>query len=47
MGDPDERPGFDITVRLGFPAEVIEVAVRRLPALADAAVSHAWAGLTR
>jgi sarcosine oxidase, subunit beta len=24
---------------------VIEVAVKRLPALADAAVSHAWAGL--
>jgi sarcosine oxidase subunit beta len=45
MGDPDERPGFDITVRWDFLPKVIEVAIRRLPALADAAVSHAWAGL--
>ena len=45
MGDPDEAPGFDITVRWDFLPKVIEVAVRRLPALADAAVSHAWAGL--
>jgi len=45
MGDPDERPGFDITVRWDFLPKVIEVAVSRLPALADAAVSHAWAGL--
>ena len=45
MGDPDERPGFDITVRWDFLPKVIEVAMRRLPVLADAAVSHAWAGL--
>ncbi len=45
MGDPDEQPGFDTTVRWDFLPNVIEVAVRRLPALADAAVSHAWAGL--
>jgi sarcosine oxidase subunit beta len=45
MGDPDERPGFDTTVRWDFLPKVIEVAVRRLPTLADAAVSHAWAGL--
>ena len=45
MGDPDELPGFDITVRWDFLPRVIEVAVKRLPALADAAVSHAWAGL--
>lgn len=45
MGDPDEQPGFDITVRWDFLPKVIEVAVKRLPALADAAVSHAWAGL--
>jgi sarcosine oxidase, subunit beta len=45
MGDPDEKPGFDITVRWDFLPKVIEVAMRRLPALADAAVSHAWAGL--
>lgn len=45
MGDPDERPGFDTTVRWDFLPEVTEVAVRRLPALADASVTHAWAGL--
>ena len=45
MGDPDERPGFDTTVRWDFLPRVIEVAMRRLPALAEAAVSHAWAGL--
>jgi sarcosine oxidase subunit beta len=45
MGDPDERPGFDITVRWDFLPKVIDVAMRRLPAIADAAVSHAWAGL--
>jgi sarcosine oxidase, subunit beta len=45
MGDPDERPGFDITVRWDFLPKVIDVAMKRLPALADAAVSHAWAGL--
>jgi sarcosine oxidase subunit beta len=45
MGDPDERPGFDTTVRWDFLPKVIDVAVRRLPALGDAAVSRAWAGL--
>lgn len=45
MGDPAERSGFDMTVRWDFLPEVIEVAMRRLPALADAEVSHAWAGL--
>ena len=45
MGDPDEQPGFDTTVRWDFLPKVIEVAVKRLPVLADAAVSHAWAGL--
>lgn len=45
MGDPEERPGFDTTVCWDFLPRVIDVAVRRLPALAEAAVSHAWAGL--
>jgi sarcosine oxidase subunit beta len=45
MGDPDETPGFDCTVRWDFLPRVIEIAVRRLPALGDAAVSRAWAGL--
>ena len=33
MGDPDEQPGFDITVRWDFLPKVIEVAMQRLPAL--------------
>jgi sarcosine oxidase subunit beta len=45
MGDPAERPGFDTTVRWDFLPEVVEAGVSRLPALADAVVSHAWAGL--
>ena len=45
MGDPREPSTFDTTVRWDFLDEVTEVAVRRLPALADASVSHAWAGL--
>lgn len=45
MGDPDERPGFDTTVQWDFLPKVIDVATRRLPALVDAAVTHAWAGL--
>jgi sarcosine oxidase, subunit beta len=45
MGDPDETPGFDITVRWDFLPKVTEMAVKRLPAMAEAAVSHAWAGL--
>lgn len=45
MADPDERPGFDTSVQWDFLPAAIEVATRRFPALADAAVSHAWAGL--
>jgi sarcosine oxidase subunit beta len=45
MADPDEPPTFDTTVRWDFLEKVTEVAVTRLPALAEAAVSHAWAGL--
>ncbi|MBI1874841.1 MAG: FAD-binding oxidoreductase [Acidobacteria bacterium] len=45
MSDPDEPSGFDTTVRWDFLDEVTRVAIRRLPALADAAISHAWAGL--
>src|SRR5205823_2223760 len=45
MGDPLEPSTFDTTVRWDFLHEVIEVAVKRLPALADASISHAWAGL--
>jgi len=45
MGDPREPQGFDTTVRWDFLPEVTEVAIRRLPALEDASISHAWAGL--
>ena len=45
MGEPGERPSFDTTVQWDFLPQVIEVAVQRLPALADASISHAWAGL--
>ena len=45
MGDPNEPFGFDTSVRWDLLPDVVEVAVRRLPVLAEAAVSHAWAGL--
>lgn len=45
MSDPSERPGFDTTVKWDFLPEVTAAAVRRLPALGEAAVTHAWAGL--
>ncbi|MGE5361313.1 MAG: NAD(P)/FAD-dependent oxidoreductase [Bacteroidales bacterium] len=45
MGDPNEPYGFDTTVRWDLLPDVVETAVRRLPVLADCAVSHAWAGL--
>ena len=45
MGDPAEPPGFDTTVRWDFLPEAVEAGLTRLPALADAVVSHAWAGL--
>jgi len=45
MGDPSEASGFDMTVRWDFLPQVTEVAMTRLPALGDAAITHAWAGL--
>ncbi|HJZ78003.1 MAG TPA: FAD-binding oxidoreductase [Vicinamibacterales bacterium] len=45
MGDKNETPTFDTTVQWDFLPQVVEVAVTRLPALADASISHAWAGL--
>lgn len=45
MGDPNEPIGFDTTVNWEFLDTVTRAAVRRLPALTDASISHAWAGL--
>jgi len=45
MGDRQETPTFDTTVQWDFLPQVIDVAVTRLPALADASISRAWAGL--
>jgi sarcosine oxidase subunit beta len=45
MGDPGESSTFDTTVLWDFLPQVIDVAVNRLPALASASISHAWAGL--
>ncbi|HUR19246.1 MAG TPA: FAD-binding oxidoreductase [Vicinamibacterales bacterium] len=45
MGDPQETPTFDLTVQWDFLEQVTPVATQRLPALADAPIAHAWAGL--
>ena len=45
MGDPAEQPGFGTTVNWDFLPQVIETGIARLPALSDALVSRAWAGL--
>src|SRR5262245_1187781 len=45
MGERGEAPTFDTTVQWDFLPQVIDVAVKRLPSLGDASVSHAWAGL--
>ncbi|MBK9240036.1 MAG: FAD-binding oxidoreductase [Acidobacteria bacterium] len=45
MGDPHEKPSFDLTVQWDFLEQISPVAARRLPALADAPIAHAWAGL--
>src|SRR5262245_61960245 len=45
MGGPSDTPTFDTTVQWDFLPWAIDVAVTRLPALASASISHAWAGL--
>jgi sarcosine oxidase subunit beta len=45
MADPHEPSTFDTTVSWEFLETVTPGAIRRLPALANAVVTHAWAGL--
>jgi len=45
MSDPDETPGYDTTVKWEFLELLTKTATKRLPALADAGIAHAWAGL--
>jgi len=45
MSDPDEPSSFNTTVSWEFLEKVTRVATTRLPALADAGIAHAWAGL--
>lgn len=45
MGDPAETPSFDTTVNWQVLEQIAPVATRRLPALSDASIAKAWAGL--
>jgi sarcosine oxidase subunit beta len=45
MADPNQSPSFDTTVNWELLEEVTRVAVKRLPALVEAGIAHAWAGL--
>jgi len=45
MSDKDEPSSFNQSVNWEFFDSLIEVATRRFPALADAQVANAWAGL--
>lgn len=45
MSDPEEPSSLNTTVSWEFLEKVTRAAVKRLPALADAGIAHAWAGL--
>mgnify|MGYP006265815561 FL=1 len=45
MGDPTEVHGFDITVDWSVMDHIAPVAATRMPALTDASIVKAWAGL--
>ncbi len=45
MGDPDEPSSFEQSVNWDLLERIAPVAARRLPVLADAGISTAWAGL--
>jgi sarcosine oxidase subunit beta len=45
LAKADEPPGFDTSVDWDFLEQVVEPAMRRLPALAEAEIANGWAGL--
>ena len=45
MSDRDEAPGYDTTIKWEFLERLTRTATKRLPALGDAGIAHAWAGL--
>jgi sarcosine oxidase subunit beta len=45
MSDPLEPSGFDLSINWEFLERMVPIAVRRLPALQEARIAHAWAGL--
>jgi len=45
MSDPDEPSSYSTTVSWEFLEKVTRTAVKRLPALSEAGIAHAWAGL--
>jgi sarcosine oxidase subunit beta len=45
LANPEEPPGFNTSVNWDLLPRVVESAVRRMPALEEAEIAHAWAGL--
>jgi sarcosine oxidase, subunit beta len=45
MSDPDEQPGFDVTVTDAWLPRLTEVMQHRAPSIADMGVTSGWAGL--
>jgi heterotetrameric sarcosine oxidase beta subunit len=45
MSDKDEPSGYNLSVSWDLLEKITRIAVTRLPALADAGIAHAWAGL--
>ena len=45
MSDPDEPSSHNLTVSWEFLERVTRTAVKRLPAIAECGIAHAWAGL--
>jgi sarcosine oxidase, subunit beta len=45
MSDPDEPSSYNTAVKWEFLEHLTRTATKRLPALAEAGIAHAWAGL--